>query len=121
MPAIEAIHRVTAYAAIALIATGIGWSLVLAATRRTPGPAFERFQAAVVSILIVGAASGAIILVSAARPSDDLHFAYAGIAVGLIPLARSFVDRRGGPAAAPLMLAAFVALGALVVRLLATG
>lgn len=121
MPAVEAIHRLIAYATIPLIAAGISWSVFLAVTRRAGGAAFERFQAALVSLLIVGAASGAVLLASGARPGDGLHLLYAGVALALVPLARSFMGRRGGPGAAALMLAAFGVLGALIWRLLTTG
>ena len=121
MPAVETIHRLIAYAAIPLITAGIGWSLFLAVTRRAGGAAFEPFQAAVVSLLIVGAASGAVLLASGARPADGLHLLYAGVALAIVPLARSFMARRGGRGTAPLMLAAFAVLGALMWRLLTTG
>lgn len=121
MPAVEAIHRTIAYAAIPLIAAGIGWSLFLAVTRRLAGSAFEPFQAAVVSLLVVAAAGGAVLLASGARPADGLHLLYAGVALAVVPLARSFMARRGGRRAAALMLAAFAVLGALMWRLLTTG
>ena len=118
---IDAIHRLIAYVAIPLIAAGIGWSVVLAVTDRPGGVAFERFQAGVVSLLIVGIASGVILLATGTRPADGLHLLYAGIAVVMVPLARSFTGRSRARGSAVLLLVAFVALGAVLYRLFTTG
>ena len=117
----EAIHRLLAYVAIPLIVAGIGWSVTIAVASRPGGPAFERFQAAVVSVLLVGSAGGLILLATGARPTDGLHLLYAAIALALIPLARSFTGRARGRGAAALLLAAFVALGGVLYRLFTTG
>ena len=117
----EAIHRLLAYGAIPLIVAGIGWSILLVAARRAGGAAFDRFQAAVVSVLFVGSVSGAVLLASGARPTDGLHLLYAAVALAMVPLARSFTARSGQRATAALLLAAFVVLAALLYRLLATG
>lgn len=121
MPAVEAIHRLLAYAATVSIVVGIGWSILLAAAGRPGGSAFDRFQAAVVSMLLVGSAGGLILLATGARPADGLHLLYAAIALAVVPLARSFTRRPGGRGAAALLLAAFVALGAVLYRLFTTG
>lgn len=118
---LDTIHRVIADAAFIGIAVGIGWSALVAVSGRTGGPAFERFQAALVSLLIVVAASGLLMLATGARPADGLHLLYAVIAIALIPLARSFTGRTTGRATAALLVAAFVVLGAIGYRLLATG
>ena len=117
----DPIHRFIAYAAIAGIIVGIGWSVVLTVSGRAGGPRFERFQAALVSVFVVGAASGLIMLVSGARPAEGLHLLYAAIAIALIPLARSFLGRASGRSATVLLLVAFVVLGAVVYRLFTTG
>lgn len=117
----DAIHRLIAYVAIPLVAVGIGWSVVLALAGRAGGAAFERFQAAVVALLIVGIASGAILLATGARPADGLHLLYAGIALAVVPLARSFTGRPSVRRTAALLLAAFVVLGAVLYRLFTTG
>jgi hypothetical protein len=75
----------------------------------------------VVSLLIVGAASGAILLATGARPADGLHLLYAAIALAVVPLARSFTGRSNRRGTATLLLAAFVVLGAVLYRLLTTG
>lgn len=117
----DQIHRLVAYVAVAAIAAGIGWSLILAVAGRAGGPAFERFQAATASILIFAAASGLILLATGARPADGLHLLYAIVAIALIPLARSFVGGASARAAGVLYVAAFVVLGAIVYRLVTTG
>ena len=117
----DGIHRLLAYAGVALAVAGIGWSLVLVAAGRAGGPAFERFQAAVVSVLIVGGVSGLVMLATGSRPAEGLHLLYAIVAIALIPLARSFVGRAHGRSAGLLLLAGFVVLGAVMYRLFATG
>lgn len=92
------IHRLLAYGAVAVIVVGIGWSLLLFFAGRAGGPAFERLQAAVVSVLVVGAASGLVLLAVGARPAKGLHVLYAIVAIALIPLARSLL---GGQTRAP--------------------
>jgi hypothetical protein len=120
-PAMEAIHRLIAYGAIPLIVTGIGWSIIHVVARRAGGAAFDRFQAAVVSVLSVGSVSGAVLLASGTKPTDGLHLLYAAGALAMVPLARSFAGRSGQRAPAALLLSAFVVLGALLYRLLTTG
>ena len=117
----DMIHRLIAYAAIGGGTIGIGWSVLIVIRRRSGGPAFGRFQAAVVSLLVIGAASGAILLASGTGPTDALHLFYALIAIGLIPLARSFLGRVSDRGTAAVLLAAFVALGAILYRLFTTG
>ncbi len=117
----DSIHRFIAVATVVVVAGGVGWSILLATSRRRGGPRFEQFQAAVVSLVMVGAASGLLLLLSGARPTEGLHLLYAVIAIALIPLARSFLGRANGRGAASLLLAAFVALGAVVFRLFTTG
>jgi hypothetical protein len=117
----DAIHRLLAYAAVAGTVAGIAWSLALAISSRAGGPRYERFQAAVVAVFVVGAGSGAVLLVLGARPADGLHLLYSILAVALIPLARSFLGRGRGRGASALLLAAFVVLGAVVYRLFTTG
>ncbi len=118
---LDEIHRLLAYAIVAAAVAGIGWSVVLVVAERAGEPTFQRFQAAVVSLLIVGAASGLILLATGARPADGLHLLYAIVAIALIQLARSFLDRASGRGPAALLLAAFLVLGGLLYRLFTTG
>lgn len=117
----DGFHRLLAYAAVATTAVGIVWSLLLIDRQRPDVPGFERLQATVVSLIIVGAASGTVLLVMGAQPADPLHLLYAAIAVVVIPLARSFAGRTIERRSAILLLAAFAALGAIIYRLFTTG
>jgi len=117
----DGLHRLLAYGAIAGTLIGIGWSAILMITRRTGGPAFERLQAAVVAALIIGAASGLVMLASGARPAEGLHLLYALIAIALIPLARWFLGRSEGRRQSGFVLLAFIVLGAVFYRLFTTG
>ena len=117
----EIAHLLLAYASIAVVVAGGGWSIALILRREPGGPRFEQLQAAVVAILVVGAASGLMTLAAGRRPADGIHLMYAAIAIGLIPLARSFFGRTGGRRAAMLALATFGVLGAIVYRLFTTG
>ena len=117
----DGIHRGLAYVAVVGVVAGVGWSLVLAVSGRTGGEAFVRFQAAVVSFLVVAAASGLTVLGAGMQPADGIHLLYAVVAVALIPLVRSFIGRASGRGASVLLLVAFSVLSALLLRLFATG
>lgn len=117
----DAIHLALAYLSVAGVVAGVGWSAFLAWTGRAGGPLYERFQAGIVSVLVVAAASGLVILAVGARPSDGLHLLYAAVAVAVIPLARSFFGRADSRRAAGLLVVAFVVLGGLLFRLFTTG
>jgi hypothetical protein len=117
---VEALHRILAYLAVGAVGLGLVWALGLAARQRAGGRAFEAFQAAVVSALVVGAASGLILVATGISPAEPLHLLYAAIAIVAIPAARSFAGR-GGPRVQQLAIAAaFVVLGFMVYRLFAT-
>ncbi len=117
----DAIHHLLAYAVAAAAAIGIGWTSFLVARRRPSASNTVRFQAAVVSLLIVGSASGVLLLLTGARPADGLHLLYAVVTLSIIPLARSFVGRTNDRRSAVLLLVAFVVLGAVTYRLFTTG
>lgn len=106
---------------MAAVAGGAGWSLALLLSGRPRGPAVDRVQAVVLSIVIVAAASGLPLLATGDRPSDGLHLVYAVVAIGLIPLARSMLGRAGDTGARIQVAATFVILAALVYRLFMTG
>lgn len=116
----EMIHRFLGYLAVVAVAVGIGWSLAATRDAALAGPRLARFQLLVVALLIVAAAAGVGVLISGGKPGDGLHFLYGAIAVGVVPLTRSFVpaaDRRAGIAT----VAAFVVLGFVLYRLFVTG
>ena len=120
MTSLDGIHRLLAYGAIAITVIGIGWSLLVLAGREG-GPAFERLQSAAVSVLVVGTASGLVLLAAGARPAEGLHVLYAFIAIALIPLGRSFIGRANARIAGALLFAAFIVLGGVIYRLFTTG
>lgn len=117
----DVIHRILAYGIVAAVAGGVAWSALLTRRGQTGTPGFEQYQAAVVALVIVTAASGLGLLVSGSRPAEGLHLLYGLVAVALIPLARSFVGRTGGRTAGVLHVIAFLVLAAVVYRLFTTG
>lgn len=117
----DAIHLVLAYGALAATIVGVAWSLLRLARGRPEASGFVRFQAAAVSLIIVGAASGVLMFLAGARPAEGLHLLYSAIAVAIIPLARSFVGRTSSRGAALLFFVAFVVLTAVTYRLFTTG
>lgn len=118
---LDAIHRLLAYAAVAAAVVGIVWSIVLVARRRPGGERFEQAQAAVISVFLIAAVSGGLLLLTGSRPGEGLHLVYTVVAIAVIPLARSFLGRTSARAAAALLLVAFVVLGAVTYRLFTTG
>ncbi|MGZ8475193.1 MAG: hypothetical protein ACXWWQ_03070 [Candidatus Limnocylindria bacterium] len=116
----ELVHRVIAYAGVAAVGIGVVWSLALVARSRTGGRLFERYQLLVVGLFLVACVAGVVLLVSGGRPKEDLHLLYAAVAVGLIPLARSYVPDAGRRRVIAILLA-FLALGGIVLRLFGTG
>ena len=116
----ELIHRILSYVAIVIVALGIGWSLGALRNPALGGRRLDRYQVLVVAVLVVAGVAGVGLLITGGHPGENLHLVYAAIAIGVIPLARSFApaaDRRAGIAA----LAAFVVLGFVLYRLFATG
>jgi hypothetical protein len=117
---IETLHGFLAYLAVGAVGLGAVWALILVARRRPVGRAFETFQAAVVSVFVVGAAAGLFLIATGVGPREPLHLLYGAIAIAAIPVARSFAGR-GGPRAQPIaIVAAFVVLGFILYRLFAT-
>jgi hypothetical protein len=118
---LDGIHRVVAYGTVAITLVGFGWTAILVVADRDGGSAFEQFQAAAVSVLIVAAASGLVLLAVGARPAEGVHLLYAAVAIAVVPLARSFLGRTKGLARVAIFLAAFVVLGGIEYRLFTTG
>lgn len=116
-----AIHRLLAYGAVAAAVVGIVWSILLVALGRPGGVRFEQAQAAVVSVFLVAAVSGGLLLLTGSRPGEDLHLVYTVVAIAIIPLARSFLGRTSPRRAAAMLVVAFVVLGAVTYRLFTTG
>jgi hypothetical protein len=116
----QSVHMILADAAVLAVVVAIAWSCVLTVTARPGGRGFERWQAIVVLVVILAAVSGAAQLASGARPQDGLHLVYGGVAIVLLPLARSF--RTGARRRDTLLLlVAVITLGGVMYRLFATG
>lgn len=116
----ELVHRALAYVAVVAVVVGLIWS-VLAAVRPTiDRRLLDRFGIAVVVLFLVASVAGGLQLATGARPKEDLHLVYAAIAIGLIPLARSFVVGNGRREAW-LTAAAYLVLGGVLFRLFTTG
>ena len=95
-----------------------GWRAVRSAP---PGGLTARVELALTLALVVTAAGGLGLLAGGARPREVLHFVYAVIAIGAIPVAGSLASRADPRRRA---IATFVgALVALIVilRLFGTG
>jgi hypothetical protein len=95
-----------------------GWR---AARGAAPGVAASRLDSLVLLFLGVTIAAGLGLLVGGARPAELLHFVYAVVAIGVMPVAASFtaswVPRRRAIAT---LVAALIAL-VVILRLFATG
>jgi hypothetical protein len=89
--------------------------------RSPPGAVGSRIEALLVLALVVTSAGGLGLLAGGARPREVLHFIYAVVALGAIPLinslARRAIPRTQGIAG---LLGALVAL-VVIVRLANTG
>lgn len=116
----EVIHRVLAYGAVAAAGVGLVWSAVLATRPATDRQLFDRFGLLVVGLLVAAALAGVAQLAAGARPKEDLHLIYAAIAIGLIPLARSFVTGKTRREAV-VIVAAYLVLAGVLFRLFTTG
>jgi len=101
------------------VIAGAAWSLVLAA-RVAWDPRLVRYTAGVVALLAAGALVGIMQLASGAAPREGLHLVYGAIALGILPLARSFAGGRPRRDAA-LMAAAYLVLAVVLYRLFTTG
>jgi len=96
------------------------WSLALAVKAESGGRLFNRLRVAVVVLVLVTSLTGGAQLATGRGPQDGLHVLYGGVAILLVPLARSFLNGAGRRDAL-LMVAAFLILGGVLFRLFATG
>jgi hypothetical protein len=87
----------------------------------SPGSAASRLDGLLLLVLAVTVAGGLGLLLGGARPRELLHFVYAVLAIGAVPVATS-VSAPWGPRrqAIVTLLGALVALVA-ILRLFATG
>jgi len=117
---VQAVHFILADVAVAVVAIAVLWSVVLTLLSRPGGRWFDRLQGAVILSIAAAAAAGAIVFALGARPDDGLHVIYGGLAIVVLPVARSFrsgTRRRD----ALLMLAGCALLGGVLFRLFTTG
>jgi hypothetical protein len=107
-------------AGVAVAAVGLdgAWR---AMRRLPPGALASQLETIVLIVLVVAIAGGLGILVGGGRPAELLHFVYAIVAVGILPLADS-LSRRAHPRTrgiATVLGAAVVFV--VILRLFATG
>ena len=117
---IDGIHRLTAYAVVALVAISATWSVLNLITGRDGGPRYTAAAAAAVSAVVIAAVAGGLLFLTGSRPSDGLHFLYAALAAAVVPIARGYL-LGGGRRDRIVMVVAFGLLAAFVYRLFATG
>ena len=86
-----------------------------------PGVWASRLQTLLLLALIITAAGGLGLFVGGARPAEVLHFLYALLAVGAVPLANSFAGGRPPRQRALATLVGTLVGLVLIVRLFATG
>jgi len=115
------LHRWLATASIlAVILVGLeaGWRT----WRRTP-PATPagRFEALFLIVLGASIAGGLGLLAGGGRPGEVLHFVYAIVALGALPVANSLAKRTGSRAQGLTTLVAAVVTLAVIARLFGTG
>ncbi len=116
----QTVHTILADATVLAVGGALVWSLILAIKVESGGRLYDRLQALVVALVVLAAAAGATLFALGQRPSDGLHVLYGGVALVLIPVARSY--RRGaGRRDSILMLLAMVVLGGVLFRLFSTG
>ena len=103
---------------MALAGLEAGWR----ATRGSaPGLAASRLDSLVLLLLGLTIAAGLGLLVGGARPRELLHFVYAVVAIGAMPIAASFTGSwQPRSRAIAALVAALIAL-VVIVRLFATG
>lgn len=109
-------------AALLVAASALGLLVVVAvgAARHRP-LRFASDRAILLALALVGLGivSGLVIFVTGGAPADPLHFVYAVVALGVLPVAR-FWDRLARHRALALAIGA-VLLAALALRLFQTG
>jgi hypothetical protein len=117
---VQTVHGFLADVAVAVVAVAAVWCVVLAVLARPGGRWFDRLQRVIILSIAAAAAAGAIVFVLGSRPDDGLHLLYGGVAIIILPVARSFrsgASRRD----ALLMLAGCALLGGVLFRLFTTG
>jgi hypothetical protein len=98
----------------------LGLDAARRAWRGRSGAGSDRLEAAVLITLVITSAGGLGMLIGGARPTEPLHVLYAILALGSLPLARSFSRRTDPRRSALIMLGAVAVAIVLIVRLFQT-
>ncbi len=117
----DQLHRTLALVAVAmalLVAIAAAWRAWQAQPR---GMASERLEAVLLIVVGVAIAGGLGMLVGGARPAESLHFFYAALALGAVPVATSLGRRASARAAALATLVGALVASVLIARLFQTG
>ena len=116
----QTVHAILADATVLAVGVALVCTLILAIKVHSGGRLYDRLQTVLVGLVVLAAAAGAALFALGQRPSDGLHLLYGGVALVVIPLARSY--RSGaGRRDSILMLLAVVVLGGVLFRLFSTG
>ncbi len=115
------VHLILAWGTAFAVAGVVVEGAVRSVLGRGPGRLAEAGVGLVLVLIGMTAAAGLAKLVRGERPAESLHFLYAALAFGLIPVTDSF-GKRASPRGKALIRSAgaLVALGVLA-RLFATG
>jgi hypothetical protein len=105
-------------AIVAVVAIEAGWR----ALRNQPGGLLaERLEVLVIIGLLITSAGGLGLLAGGAGPREPLHFLYALIALGALPVAHSFSKQASPRRRALISLVAALVVLVLLARLFQTG
>jgi hypothetical protein len=101
-----------------LVGVEAGWRAV---RRSLPGLRTAQLEGLLTLVLVVAATGGLGLLVGGARPGELLHFVYAVIAIGAVPVANSLARQADPrPRAIGTLAGALVSL-VVILRLFGTG
>jgi hypothetical protein len=115
------LHVALAYLSLGLailVALDAGWRAWRGQGRGQLG---ERLDAGLLIAIGVGAAGGLGIYVGGGRPAEDLHFVYAVLALGALPVASSIARGRSQRQVGVARLTGAVIAVVLIARLFQTG
>ena len=115
------LHLWLAVACALLIAAAGAEAVVRLVRRAVPGRLAERLDQVVLLVLLITTAGGLGLVAGGGGPQSSLHYIYAVVALGLLPLASTFTRGRSARVrAGATVVAAIVAL-VVVWRLSQTG
>jgi len=88
---------------------------------RAPAPWVERLELGAVLVILVTGAGGLGLLFGGSGPHEALHFVYAVLAIGGLPIADSLARHASARRRAAVTLAAALVVFVLIIRLIQTG